>query len=128
MRVGVAGQFLTYMAVGLTGTAAHYLCLIGAVQLLAVPPVAASALGFVVGAVVNYFANYYITFRSRKRHLPTLFSFVAIAGGGLVVNTAIMALFTLGFGAHYLLAQVVASGTVVVLTYLANRRWTFRQG
>lgn len=123
---GLLPQLVTYSAVGLIGTAGHYLTLICTVRFAGLHPVPASALGFGVGAVLNYFANYYITFRSTRRHLPTLVLFLSVAVLGLAVNTAVMTLFTVWLRVFYLASQVVASGVVVLVTYVVNRVWTFR--
>lgn len=120
-------QFLTYLGVGLAGTAGHYLVLVVLVRLAHLEAVPASACGFCVGAVINYFANYNLTFRSCKHHGRAMSQFFAIALGGLAVNTGAMALLTRSFSMHYLIAQVLATGIVVVLTYLGNRYWTFRE-
>lgn len=127
LRSADVRQFLMYLGVGLIGTAGHYLVLVVLVRLANVDPVPASAAGFCVGAIINYFANYRFTFRSRKQHGRTMAQFFVIAAGGLAVNTGVVALMTRGLHAHYLLSQFVATGTVVVLTYLGNRLWTFRE-
>lgn len=119
--------FLVYTAVGLIGTVCQYAILITLVQSLRVDPVVSSAVGFSAGAVTNYFANYYITFRSSKRHWHTLTQFLLVAVCGLLVNTVVMGVLTRALHLHYLIGQVVATGTVVVITFLANRLWTFRE-
>ena len=69
----VFSQFIRFAGVGVVGTVVHYSALIVAVQLLQVPPVPASVMGFVLGAFVNYYLNYKITFRSTKKHQETFF-------------------------------------------------------
>lgn len=120
-------QFLIYMCVGLIGTGVQYLFLVGLVRLWHTEPVLASGCGFCVGAVANYYANYHLTFRSRGGRGRTMGRFFAIALCGLAVNTGVMALMNRGFHIHYLVSQIAATGTVVVLTYLGNRFWTFRE-
>ncbi len=120
-------QFLAYLGVGLVGTGGHYLTLVALVRWAHLDPVAATTCGFAVGAVINYFANYHLTFRSRRGHAGTMPRFFVIALAGMGVNAAMMAACHRGLGLHYLLSQVVATGTVVVLTYLGNRFWTFRE-
>jgi putative flippase GtrA len=120
-------QFAVYLAVGLLGTTSQFLVLAALVHGPHLDPVLASSCGFVVGAVVNYVANYYITFRSRRDHGRTMARFFLIALAGLGVNAGVMALLSRGIGLHYLVSQVGATGTVVVLTYLGNRFWTFRE-
>ncbi len=120
-------QFLAYLGVGMVGTGGHYLVLVALVKGLGTDPVLATTVGFTVGAVINYYANYHLTFRSRRGHGGTMPRFFAVAGVGAAVNAGVMAGCHRGLGLHYLLSQVLATGTVVVLTYLANRFWTFRE-
>lgn len=120
-------QFLAYLGVGLVGTGGHYLVLVALVRGAGLDPVLATSCGFAVGAVINYVANYHLTFRSRRGHAGTMARFFAIALAGMGVNAGVMAACHRGLGLHYLLSQVAATGTVVVLTYLGNRFWTFRE-
>jgi putative flippase GtrA len=120
-------QFLAYLGVGVVGTGGHYLALVALVRGAGLDPVVATTCGFAVGAVINYVANYHLTFRSRRSHAGTMPRFFAIALAGMGVNAGVMAACHRGLGLHYLLSQVLATGTVVVLTYLGNRLWTFRE-
>jgi putative flippase GtrA len=120
-------QFLAYLGVGLVGTGGHYLTLVALVRWAGLDPVLATTCGFAVGAIINYFANYHLTFRSRQGHAGTMGRFFVIALAGLGVNAGVMALGHRGLGLHYLVSQILATGTVVVLTYLGNRFWTFRE-
>ncbi|MBK8165342.1 MAG: GtrA family protein [bacterium] len=120
-------QFLAYLGVGLVGTGGHYLTLVALVRWARLDPVVATTCGFAVGAIINYFANYHLTFRSRQGHAGTMARFFVIALAGMGVNAGVMAVCHRGLGLHYLLSQVAATGTVVVLTYLGNRFWTFRE-
>lgn len=129
-RIGKAvdsRQFLSYLGVGLIGTGGQFLVLMALVHLARLDPVLATTFGFVVGAIINYFANYHLVFRSRQGHAGTMARFFTIAAAGMGVNAGMMALCHRGFGLHYLLSQVVATGFVVLMTYLGNRLWTFSE-
>jgi putative flippase GtrA len=117
-------QFVRYAGVGAIGTAVHYGTLIGLVQSVGLNAVVASTMGFVVGAFVNYALNRGFTFASDRAHRVALPRFFAVAGAGLLLNALVMAAI-LAMALHYLVAQVVATGVVLVTGYLANRRWTF---
>lgn len=119
-------QFVVFAAVGAIGTLSHYCVLIVLVQLLGVNPVVASGTGFAVGALVNYLLNYRVTFRSARPHQEAAPRFFAIAAVGMLANTVIMALGTKVFAIQYLLAQIIATGMVLGLNFVANRLWTFR--
>ncbi|MDW7646141.1 MAG: GtrA family protein [Desulfuromonadales bacterium] len=118
-------QFLVFSAVGAVGTTSHFVVLFLLVQFAGTPPVPASVAGFVVGAVVNYWLNYLITFRSHKPHGPTFTKFLVVALVGLGLNTLIMAIGTMWL--YYLFSQALATGLVLVWNFLCNRFWTFKE-
>lgn len=119
-------QFAGFTAVGAVGTGAHFLTLIALVRGAGLDAVWSSFNGSVVGAVVNYLLNYHLVFRSNKRHGRAMIQFLTIAAIGLALNSAIMAFAVKVLGLHYLLSQVVATGTVLVWNFMGNRSWTFR--
>ena len=103
----VIRQFFSFAAVGAVGTAAHYST-------------------FIVGALVNYTLNYRLTFQSSKLHRDSMPKFFLVALFGLGFNTAIMAFVTEVWRLHYLLAQILATGGVLVWNFTVNRFWTFK--
>jgi len=118
-------QFLRYGGAGAIGTAAHFATLAALVQFAAASPVAASTAGAIVGAVINYALNYRYTFASRRAHAIALPRFGAISAAGIVLNAAVLATLLEFVRVHYLVAQVFATGTVLIVGYIANRKWTF---
>ncbi len=122
----VVRQFASFTAVGVAGTVAHYCVLIALIHVLQIAPVPASAAGFAVGALVNYGLNYKLTFRSTKMHRESMPKFFVVAAAGLMLNTAIMAVMTTTLRLHYLVAQIFATGCVLIWNFTVNRRWTFR--
>jgi len=118
-------QFIRYGGAGAIGTAAHFAVLAALVQFAGAGPVAASTVGAVVGAVINYVLNYRFTFASRRAHHVALPRFGAISAAGVVLNAAVLSTMLEFVHVHYLVAQVVATSTVLVAGFLANRKWTF---
>lgn len=123
----LGGQFLLFAGVGAIGTAAHYGVLIALVRLARTDAVLASTAGFVVGAGVNYALNYLFTFNSSKRHTEALPKFFTVALLGMGINAAIMAGLVHQAGVHYLLAQIVATGLVLVWNFAGSKLWVFRE-
>ena len=121
----MAPQFFSYAGAGAIGTAAHYAVLIGLVQLAGAGAVTASTAGAILGALVNYALNHRFTFASRRAHRSALPRFLAVAGAGVLLNAAVMAAMLALAPPHYLVAQIVATGAVLVAGFVANRRWTF---
>lgn len=121
-------RLIKYAIVGATGTIAHYGVLIGTVELrLIANPVAASSVGAVVGAVINYFLNYRFTFQSRNSHLSTLPKFLIIAGVGVALNGAVMALLTNLTNWFYIANQLIATAITLLFTFAINSAWTFKE-
>lgn len=121
----VINQFLCFSGIGMIGTLAHYLTLIGLVEIVSAKAVLASVMGFILGALVNYFLNYYITFKSTKTHHEAIIKFFTVAVIGLILNTLIMALAIEIFALYYLLAQVISTGLILLWNFAGNRLWTF---
>lgn len=119
--------FLNYAAVGGLGTGVHYVVLYVLVEAFARSPVTASAAGAVCGAAVNYMLNRHLTFRSTIAHRKAMPRFFLIAGLAAAVNTALMWVLVRQFKLPYMLAQVLVTGMTMVMTYLLNKSWTFRE-
>ncbi len=126
-RYAILSQFLYFAGVGAIGTLVQYVVLIGLAQITDISPVLTSAAGFVLGAFVNYILNYRYTFRSTKNHREAMTKFMAVALVGLILNTFIMAVATEYFTLHYLLAQILATGLVLIWNFSVNLLWTFRE-
>jgi putative flippase GtrA len=119
-------RFVAYAGVGAIGTAAHYAVLTSLVLMQACGPWLASAFGASVGAVLNYVLNYRLTFRATASHGKTAPRFFAIATAGVGLNYALMLVLIQRLGASWLVAQLVTTVCVLLLTYSANSLWTFR--
>jgi putative flippase GtrA len=120
-------KMTTYAGVGAVGTLAQYLVLVGIVSLGHGNPITGSVTGAIVGAIVNYGLNRRITFRSSARHRDTLPKFALTAAFGVLLNGLVMKVLAEDNHVQYLVAQLVATGLVLVLTFMVNSIWTFRQ-
>lgn len=121
-----ATRFVAYSGVGAIGTLTQYLVLITGVRSGLTTPAVGSMIGATVGAAINYWLNRRVTFRSTASHLTTLPKFAAIACLGVLLNGLVMKVLTEYHHFNYLYAQIVASGLVLIVTYLINSAWTFR--
>jgi putative flippase GtrA len=121
----LATQFLRFVGVGAVGTAVQYACLAGLVELLGLNSTAASAIGFVGGALTNYCLNYRFTFQSERRHFSAAPRFFTVAAAGLGLNVVFMAIGTGLLHLHYLIAQCASTGIVLFWNFSAARLWVF---
>ena len=122
----LAHQFTMFSAVGGVAAVGHYGTLIALSELADAAPVPASLAGFIVGGVISYLLNYRFTFRSTKQHREAVTKFLAVATTGFVLNGLFMWGLTGPANLHYLPAQLVATGLVLIWTFSCNRFWTFR--
>ena len=122
----IGDLFLRFSSVGAIGTTAHYLLLILLVEIFASDAVLASSAGALLGASINYALNYRFTFRSNKDHMETLPKFALVVLMGFAINAAVVYVIV-SLSISYLVAQVVATGVVLVWGFFANYLWTFVQ-
>jgi len=115
---------LVFATIGVANTALHTATLVALVELLATPPVAAQAAGFLVANLASFLGNARYAFRRR----PTLAGY----GKFLLVSLTSLAL-TLALAAlaqarhwHYLVGLLLAVLLGPPLSYLLHRCYTFR--
>lgn len=114
-----------YIAAGFVTVAGHYATTIALVELLQVAPLAASAAGFCVGATIKYLLNYFVAFRSIEKHGAALAKFAVVLGVLFALNALFFALLHQGLGLHYMVAQVLTTGLLILPGYLMSRLWVF---
>jgi len=119
-------QFFLFSMVGVVGTSGHYATLILLVEAMHQNPVLASTLGFLVGAIINYILNYHYTFQSNKPHREALVKFLIVATIGACINTGLMYVLIESIRLQYIIAQLLATGAVLVWNFVANKYWTFQ--
>jgi putative flippase GtrA len=124
--MGPYRQFVLFATIGALATGAHFAILVYLVELHAWSALPASCVGALVGAVVSYWLNYHLTFRSSRPHQVTLPRFLLVATLAFVLNGTLLAVLLQSLGLHYMLAQVSTTLTILALTFSASRFWSFR--
>ncbi len=120
-------RLMRFGGASLFGTAAHYGVLVVLVEAARFSPVPSSALGFVVGALVNYVLSRRWAFAEhRGAHTVAVAKFLLVAASGWVLNGALMYLGVEIAAVPYLIAQIVTTGLLFFWHYALNRLWTFR--
>lgn len=95
------------------------------------PPVAAAAVGFIVGGFVAYLLSVRFVFRYRRvgdRRVEAT-SFIALGLVGLAINVGLMALAIELLAVHYLVGKLCAATVTFLVNYALRRlvlftRWT----
>ena len=85
----------------------------------------ATLAGFVLGAVVSYALNRWLTFDATRSHAQAGWRFAVIAAGGFVLTWLLMHLFVARLGLPYLPMQLVTTGLVMVFSFLGHKSFSF---
>lgn len=118
--------FARYTFIGGVATAVHYGVLLALVEAAHVAAAWAAAAGAVVGAAVAYLGNLRFTFAdSSARHRDALPRFLTVAAIGAAVSGLVVWLGSTVLGVHYLVAQLIATGLALLLSYRLNQAWSF---
>jgi putative flippase GtrA len=122
----VVEQFLKFGVVGVSNTLLTFVVFTALIKVFGVWYVAASALGFVVGACNGFLLNRSWTFRGHGGGSGAALRWAIVQCGGLGADLGLIYLFVDGAGLPPLLGQALATVLVVGATFFVNRSWTFR--
>jgi putative flippase GtrA len=122
----VAVQFVKFGIVGVSNTLLTFLVYTLLLKVFGVWYLAASAIGFIVGATNGFLLNRRWTFAGHVGDALTPVRYVVVQGGGLALNEVMLFVFVHEAKLDKLLAQALATAMVTVSTFFANRAWTFR--
>ena len=126
LRHPVIGQFIKFGLVGVSNTLLTFLVFTVLLKVFDVQYLVASAIGFAVGAVNGFLLNHAWTFRGHSGGSFAALRWFVVQGCGLLVNLGVVYLMVEHVGTDKLVGQAIATVVVVVLTFFANRAWTFR--
>ena len=119
-------QFLKFGIVGVSNTLLTFAVYTVLLKVFGVWYLAASAIGFAVGAVNGFLLNRRWTFRGHVGDAFTPVRWTIVQGCGLGINEGLLYLFVHDAHVDKLLAQAFATAVVTITTFLVNRAWTFR--
>jgi len=115
-----------FLFVGGIATALQYLILIILVELYRLDAITSSSIGFGVSALLNYYLNYHLTFKSEAPHYLALPKFLIVASIGLVLNGLLMFLFSEKLAIQYFTSQIFSTGGVLLWNFTISKIWTFK--
>jgi putative flippase GtrA len=119
-------QFVKFGIVGVSNTLLAFAIYTVLLKVFGVWYLAASAIGFVVGAVNGFLLNRRWTFAGHVGDSLTPVRWGTVQGCGLALNLGLLYVFVDGANVEKLLGQAFATAIVTVITFLVNRAWTFR--
>lgn len=126
LNVTVVVQLLKFGIVGVSNTLLAFAVYTILLKVFGVWYVAASGIGFAVGAVNGFLLNRRWTFREHSGDALTPVRWAIVQSCGLALNLGLVYLFVHDAGLDKLVGQIPATAIVTVLTFVVNRSWTFR--
>jgi putative flippase GtrA len=122
----VVVQFVKFGIVGVSNTLLAFAVYTLLLKVFGVWYVAASGIGFAVGAVNGFLLNRRWTFSGHVGDALTPVRWAIVQTCGLACNLGLVYLFVDGLGMDELVGQIPTTAIVTVLTFAANRAWTFK--
>jgi putative flippase GtrA len=119
-------QFVKFGIVGISNTLITFAVYTVLLKVFGVWYIAASAIGFVVGATNGFLLNRRWTFADHVGDAYTPVRWAVVQTAGLGLNLLTLYLLVHDAGLDELVAQAIATVLVTVSTFLVNRAWTFR--
>jgi putative flippase GtrA len=119
-------QFVKFGIVGISNTLITFAVYTLLLKVFGVWYIAASAIGFVVGAVNGFLLNRRWTFAGHVGDAYTPVRWGVVQSAGLALNLGLLYLLVHDAGVDELIAQALATIVVTISTFLVNRAWTFR--
>jgi putative flippase GtrA len=119
-------QFIKFGIVGVSNTLLTFVVYTLLLKVFGVWYLAASAIGFVVGAVNGFLLNRRWTFSEHVGDALTPVRWGIVQGCGLALNEGLLYLWVAGVGLDKLVSQALSIVVVTTSTFLVNRAWTFR--
>jgi len=116
-----------YLISGAIAATVHFGLLISLVEFLAINPTLASTIGFIAAILVNYNLQYHWTFTSdnKRLHQVVFTRYFLVTLLTLSINTLLFWTMNETMGYQYLFSQVFATGTVLIINFIVNSKYTF---
>ncbi len=119
-------QFVKFGIVGVSNTLLTFIVYTLLLKVFGVWYIAASAIGFIVGAVNGFLLNRRWTFAGHVGDALTPVRWAIVQTCGLGINLGLLYVFVHDAELDKLLAQAFATVVVTISTFFVNRAWTFR--
>jgi len=127
LRAPVIVQFIKFGVVGVSNTLLFFAIYTLLLKAFDVWYLAASAIGFSVGAVNGFLLNRRWTFQGHVGDSLTPVRWAIVQGCGLGLNELLLYALVDGAKLDKLIAQGIATVSVTITTFFVNRAWTFRE-
>lgn len=120
-------RLVLYCIGGGLAVIAHYAVLILLVEFGDVRPLIATTLGFLTAVPINFAFQRALVFGELNAPGRRFARYCTVTAATFLLNGLIFAVLTDALSGRYLMAQILTTGIVLAVNYLANSFWTFRK-
>jgi len=119
-------RFFLYCVGGTVAVMVHYAVLYALVEWYATAELHASMLGFLAALPVNYTFQAILVFKNVEDYRSSFIKYFLVTAATFCLNACLFYVFATVLGIHYLLAQALTIGLLLLVNFSANSAWTFR--
>ncbi|MCW5640808.1 MAG: GtrA family protein [Rhodoferax sp.] len=121
------GTSWRYLIVGIANTIIGYGVILILQFAFGMRPLAANALGYMIGLAVSYALNRRFTFNSRRSHRASVLAFVGAAAVCYLLNVVVLQVLLTVFDLPAAAAQALAITAYTIAFYFANKYVVFKE-
>jgi len=126
LRMPLLLQFVKFGIVGVSNTLIAFAVYTLLLKVFGVWYVAASGIGFALGAINGFLWNRAWTFKGHVGDALTPVRWFVVQGCGLLLDLVLVYALVDGAGLDKLVGQALTTMVVTVITFFVNRAWTFK--
>lgn len=119
-------QFFRFLTVGVINTLLGYCVIFSCMYLLKMSPESSNVVGYAVGLVASYSLNRKFTFNSTQKRLNEIVRFLVVFAVAYGLNFAVLVLLIHNFNIHAGVSQVLAGVAYVVVSFVMNKFYVFK--
>lgn len=126
-KAKISNQLFFFISIGASSALVHIVTVLNLVTQLALSPLLANIIAFLIAFNVSYIGHKYLTFSELDNHKQlSLPHFFLVASSGGIINEGLYYLILHYTHINYLIALVLVLATVAIYSFILSRFWACR--
>ena len=119
-------RIIKFGIIGISNTLINWIIFF-LLNLLGVNYIVANIIAYSLATINSYIWNSKWVFKYNNEKLVSSLKFVIVNLVGLILNTIILFILVDMFNINKIISLVIATGVVMIINYISNRLWVFKQ-
>ena len=119
-------RIIKFGIIGISNTLINWIIFF-LLNLLGVNYIVANIIAYSLATINSYIWNSKWVFKYNNEKLVSSLKFVIVNLVGLILNTIILFILVDMFNINKIISLVMATGVVMIINYISNRLWVFKQ-